>query len=135
LLHFEVRDTGIGMSQAEQETSSTPFPGRQLHHPPLRRHRPGLSICKHIVELMHGDITVSSTPGTGSCFSFTCRLGKAQSQPTQPSTLPDIRGMRALVVDDNAAAREVFVHMLQACNWKPTRWTAARQPCGPAAGA
>ncbi|WP_287878351.1 response regulator [Aquitalea sp.] len=115
LLSFEVRDTGIGMSQAEQENVFHAF--AQADSSTTRRYGGtglGLSICKHIVELMHGDITVSSTPGAGSSFSFTCRLGKAQSQPVQLSTLPDIRGMRALVVDDNAAAREVFVHMLQA---------------------
>ncbi|BBF85452.1 sensory box histidine kinase/response regulator [Aquitalea magnusonii] len=115
LLGIEVRDTGIGMSQAEQDNVFHAF--TQADSSTTRRYGGtglGLSICKHIVELMHGDISVSSTPGVGSSFRFTCRLGKAQPQPEQASTLPDIRGMRALVVDDNAAAREVFAHMLQA---------------------
>ncbi|MBA4710388.1 response regulator [Aquitalea aquatica] len=115
LLDFSVRDTGIGMSQAEQQRLFQAF--SQADSSTTRRYGGtglGLSISQHIVQLMQGEISVSSAPGHGSCFSFSCRLGKAQSVPATPASLPDIRGMRALVVDDNAAAREVFVHMLQA---------------------
>jgi two-component system, sensor histidine kinase and response regulator len=115
LLDFSVRDTGIGMSEAEQQQLFQAF--SQADSSTTRRYGGtglGLSISQHIVQLMQGEITVSSTPGHGSCFSFSCQLGKAQSPAAVPASLPDIRGMRCLVVDDNAAAREVFVHMLQA---------------------
>ena len=114
-LYFAVSDTGIGMSPAQQANIFQAF--SQADSSTTRRYGGtglGLNISKHIVQLMDGDITVSSQPGQGSCFSFTCQFGKANAQSAPLTALPDIRGMRALVVDDNAAAREVFVHMLQA---------------------
>ena len=116
VLQFAVEDTGVGLSEAEiakifsaftQADSSTTrrFGGTGL----------GLSICKHIVELMGGSIQVQSTPGRGSVFSFQAAFGAVlQSELTDyDSSALDLRGMRVLIVDDNAAARLVFEHILQ----------------------
>lgn len=116
VLRFSVRDTGMGMEEAElgrifsaftQADSSTTrrFGGTGL----------GLSICKHIVRMMGSSIDVQSTPGVGSVFSFDAVFGAVlQSALTEPGppALP-LQGLRVLIVDDNAAARVVFEHILQ----------------------
>jgi two-component system sensor histidine kinase/response regulator len=113
-LAFSVTDTGIGMtpeqtarlfqsfSQADSSTTRK-YGGTGL----------GLSISRRLVELMGGEITVSSTPQVGSCFRFTVPLGVAAGAagagaPRQ-ARLPDLR---ALVVDDSASARSALAEML-----------------------
>jgi K+-sensing histidine kinase KdpD len=58
-LRFEVIDTGIGIGRAAGAPVPVLQPGRCLDHPHLWRHRPGLAICKRIIDLMHGRIGVS----------------------------------------------------------------------------
>jgi PAS domain S-box-containing protein len=111
-VNFEVSDTGIGLTpeqigrlfQAfEQADASTTrqFGGTGL----------GLAISKRLVDMMGGEIGVRSEPWTGSTFWFTVPLGKdAAAQRRLP--LPDMRGRRVLVIDDNEQARRVFVDQL-----------------------
>ena len=115
-LAFSVTDTGIGMtpeqatrlfqsfSQADSSTTRK-YGGTGL----------GLSISRRLVELLGGQITVSSTPQVGSCFRFTVPLDlpadPAGTHTPRPGLLPD---MRALVVDDSASARSALAEMLGA---------------------
>jgi CheY-like chemotaxis protein len=115
-LRFIVSDTGIGIphdrQQAifrafEQEDSSTTrkFGGTGL----------GLTIASKIVELMGGHITVESDPGKGSIFTFTARFGihprPDESGVCQPPVL--LRGLRVLIVDDNATNRHILEEWLR----------------------
>ncbi len=113
-LEFRVRDTGIGMSQEQigrlfqsfsqaDTTITRRFGGTGL----------GLAISKKLVELMGGQVRVESIPGTGSTFSFTAWLGIGQDRSRTLVPRPDLRGCRALVVDDSLHAREAIRDMLE----------------------
>ncbi len=114
LLRFSVRDTGLGLtdeqisrlfqsfSQADSSTTRK-YGGTGL----------GLAISKKLAELMQGDVGVTSVFGSGSDFWFTARLGISQKPRRVLLPEPDLRGRRALVVDDNGHARSVMRGMLE----------------------
>jgi signal transduction histidine kinase/CheY-like chemotaxis protein len=113
-LRFEVRDTGIGIDQALRERLFLPF--EQADASTSRRHGGtglGLAICRQLVLLMGGVLDVQSEPGRGSCFFFTLRFELQEQQPRPvPLRHASLQGRRALVVDDNATARELLVEMV-----------------------
>ncbi|WP_448187469.1 response regulator [Azospirillum sp. sgz301742] len=111
-VRFEVRDTGIGIADADQRRLFSMF--SQVDATPARRHGGtglGLAICKRLTELMGGSIGVDTAPGRGSTFWFTVPLERI-SVPADP----ELRwsGRRVLVVDDMAVNREVLVRQLAA---------------------
>ncbi|HSW04834.1 hybrid sensor histidine kinase/response regulator [Aquabacterium sp.] len=113
-LSFEVRDTGIGIHAEQQHSMFQPF--SQADASTSRCHGGtglGLTISRHLVNLMGGEIAVDSAPGQGSRFSFSLRYGLQADAATQPPALQHtaLRGTRVLVVDDNASAREVLAGM------------------------
>lgn len=111
LLRFEVRDTGIGITDAQQATLFRTF--QQADNSTSRKYGGtglGLAISKQLAALMHGEVGVESAIGKGSTFWFTVRLGKAEGKRSLP--VPDLRGRHVLVVDDNDVARNVLQDML-----------------------
>ncbi len=112
---FSVSDTGVGLTADEVARLFTAF--AQADTSTTRKYGGtglGLSICRRIVALMDGAISVESTPGQGSRFFFTAALAPAESMSPLPARQAPARlsDLSVLVVDDNAAAREVFLHML-----------------------
>lgn len=78
-LQISVTDTGIGISDSDIDKLFKPF--RQLDVGTARKYEGtglGLSICKKLVELMGGNITVTSVTGKGSMFAFTLPSGDEQ---------------------------------------------------------
>ncbi len=111
-LGFRVRDTGIGMSEAQiarifkafaqADTSTT----RQYGGTGL-----GLVISRRLVERMGGELRVDSQPDQGSTFSFTLSLAVGQEAPPLCGR-PPTQGYRALIVDDHESARQVMRELL-----------------------
>ncbi|MFU2487894.1 response regulator [Thauera sp. WH-1] len=138
VLHFSVRDTGIGISAEQQARLFQHF--SQADESTTRRYGGtglGLAISRNLVEMMGGRIWVDSTPGAGSTFHFTLPI-VCRGQEASPAlaTRADLDGQRVLVVDDNDSAREVLAHMLEALHFKvataasgPEAITAIRHAC------
>ncbi len=113
LLHFAVRDTGIGLTEEQAAHLFQSF--QQADTSITRRYGGtglGLAISRKLAELMGGEVGVESTLGQGSTFWFTSRLGIDQARRSRRLPHPDLRGSRILVVDDNDSARMVLADML-----------------------
>jgi PAS domain S-box-containing protein len=103
-LLFAIRDTGIGIPQDKIETVFQPF--SQADMSTTRKYGGtglGLTICERLVRMMGGSMSVRSNPGQGSTFFFTASFGVAAVTPEHYEAAVDLRGVRALLCDDNAA--------------------------------
>ncbi len=109
-LRFSVRDTGIGIPAEKQGLLFDKF--TQVDASTTRKYGGtglGLAISKQLAELMGGRIGVLSEVGVGSEFWFTARFGlRNRRDAGQPKPASDLRGVRALIVDDNATNREIL---------------------------
>ncbi len=115
ILRFEVRDTGIGIRADRYEALFEPF--SQLDSSTTRKYEGtglGLAISRQLVQLLGGELSVTSTPGQGSVFSFTVRLGRPDAPDDQPPTDAQTTvGLRVLVVDDNPVNQKVAINLLR----------------------
>ncbi|HEX5410736.1 MAG TPA: response regulator [Terriglobia bacterium] len=121
LLHFTVTDTGIGIPANKQETIFAPF--TQADSSATRRYGGtglGLTISFQLAGLMGGRLWVDSTEGKGSSFHFTirCRPATSDGKVAAPSGA-NLRGLPALVVDDNATNRRLLEELLSNWGMKP----------------
>jgi signal transduction histidine kinase/ActR/RegA family two-component response regulator len=129
LLSFAVTDTGIGISEEAQRQLYEPFIqadssiSRQYGGTGL-----GLTICKRLVELMHGEITCTSEPGQGTRFAFEipCRIAVHRVEPqavlpavhaASPAVTPAGRPLRVLVAEDTEINRQLVRILLSRRGW------------------
>ena len=121
LLHFTVRDTGIGIPVDKQRVIFEPF--SQADGSTTRRFGGtglGLTISSQLASLMHGRIWVESNQGEGSCFHLSIPAGTMNDSPTlSAAELAGLAGMPVLVVDDNGASRRILCEMLARWEMRP----------------
>ncbi|MET0049636.1 MAG: ATP-binding protein [Candidatus Thiodiazotropha sp.] len=109
-LHFEVEDTGIGLSPRQQDKLFHSF--SQADGSTTRKYGGtglGLAICKQLVSLMNGHIHVESTPGQGSLFEFEIEL---ESLHVQDAPLHRFDGLNALIADQNPAWQKILERLI-----------------------
>ncbi len=121
-LKFSVRDTGIGLT--EEQTGKLFQSFTQADTSTTRKYGGtglGLAISKKLVNMMGGEIWVESEYGQGTTFSFTVNFGLGKERAEKRFvTLPDLRGTKVLVVDDNVTSREILKGMLESFTFKVT---------------
>jgi signal transduction histidine kinase/ActR/RegA family two-component response regulator len=114
IVRIEVKDTGIGIpadrldrlfkSFSQIDTSTTrKFGGTGL----------GLAICKRLVEMMQGQIGVSSREGQGTTFWFTVQLDDAHAPESHDDPSAILRTVRVLIVESNAVRRELLRQQME----------------------
>lgn len=105
---FEVSDSGIGLSEEEQSRLFQPF--TQADGSSTRKYGGsglGLSICKKLVDLMDGEIGVSSQKGKGSKFWCTLPF-ETCSEITADCKIPELANRRTLIVSDGPQTNEIL---------------------------
>ena len=113
LLHFSVRDSGIGIPLDKQHRLFKSF---QQEDASTTRHYGGtglgLAICKRLVELLGGRIWVDSDVGKGATFHFTIltKAASASAPPSWQSPQPQLGGRRLLIIEDNAFNQRLIKH-------------------------
>jgi signal transduction histidine kinase/DNA-binding response OmpR family regulator/HPt (histidine-containing phosphotransfer) domain-containing protein len=121
--HFEVADTGVGIPQEHQARLFKPF--NQADSSTTRRYGGtglGLAISRELVRIMGGDMGLRSTLGRGTTFWFEVPLAL---QPARTAAAPPqgmengVRGLHALIVDDNATNRDILITQLGAWGLRP----------------
>ncbi len=129
VLHFSVRDTGIGIPEEVQQSLFDSF--TQAESSTTRKYGGtglGLTISRRLVDLMGGTMGVESTYGVGSIFWFSLPFAQ-QTQKAIPSTSPEVSvpsngdassgagvglaGLRVLVAEDNKINQVVAVKLLE----------------------
>jgi signal transduction histidine kinase/ActR/RegA family two-component response regulator len=116
-VEIEVSDTGIGIAPEHHERVFDEF--FQLHNPERDRRKGlglGLSIVKRTAALLGYPLTLQSTPGAGTRISLRVPLGDAAKRSAEQTTQPDLdilRGLRILVVEDEASVRVGTLDLLR----------------------
>ena len=119
LLHFSVKDTGIGIPEEKLEDIFKTF--KQVDGSTTRRFGGtglGLTISKQLAGMMDGRVWAESSMGEGSTFHFLVSLGVQKSEKKEEhfSALEEVKSLKILVVDDYKTNRMILMEMLDSLN-------------------
>ena len=132
LIRFEVSDTGIGIPPEEIARLFESF--TQADSSTTRRYGGtglGLAISSQLSRLMGGEIGAHSSPGEGSTFWFTAKLGRPALAGRQSENDPHaLQGLRVLVVDDSATNRKILTQQLAGWGMSATVADGGKQALG-----
>ncbi|TVR13635.1 MAG: hybrid sensor histidine kinase/response regulator [Planctomycetota bacterium] len=114
-LHIVISDDGPGMEAEQAKHIFKPY--TQVHDDASMRAKGsglGLTIVRHLVDLMQGSITVESTPEKGTQFSLAIpfSIDEGTDRKQRPKHLPQLTGLRCLVVDDDVVSQNILVALL-----------------------
>ena len=110
---FRCRDNGIGMSEEFAKTIFDPFTREETTTVSgIQGTGLGMAITRNIVEMMGGRISVASKKGEGTEFVFSVDFRIADKKASDPS-IPELKGLRSLVVDDDINACQSIADMLR----------------------
>lgn len=112
-LKFEVKDTGIGLTDEQKGKLFQSF--QQADTSTTRKYGGsglGLAISKQLANLMNGDVGVESELGRGSTFWFTVKLKIDNAKIATRQSLKNFSNLHVLVIDDNNSVREIIKEML-----------------------
>ncbi|MDD5580710.1 MAG: response regulator [Methylobacter sp.] len=127
-VHFAVRDTGIGISEAALPRLFQAF--SQAYGSTTRQYGGtglGLVISKQLVELMQGTIAVKTQAGQGAIFSFSLPLAAAPGfEPNRPEQAGALAGLNVLIVEDNPVNQDVLLNY--ALSWDMNAEVVASAP-------
>jgi len=122
LLSFSVKDTGIGLTEEQIGQLFKAF--TQADASTTRKYGGtglGLTICKKLIEMMGGNIKVTSVHGKGSVFSFTARFGCVSAKDLLQQTssqFNSINNVKVLLVDDNDSSRVYLEKILKSFSFR-----------------
>jgi CHASE2 domain-containing sensor protein/CheY-like chemotaxis protein/nitrogen-specific signal transduction histidine kinase len=119
-LFFEVEDTGSGIAKEELDKLFKPFVQTKTGHQLQEGTGLGLTIARSFVQLMGGEITVSSFVGKGTVFKFDIKVSVVETadiksqQPTRRvlALEPNQPSYRILIVDDRWDNRQLLIKLL-----------------------
>jgi PAS domain S-box-containing protein len=120
MLRLSVSDTGIGIAKEQQAYIFSAF--SQADSSTTRIYGGtglGLTIVSQLAALMGGRVWVESEPGAGTTFHLTLRLDLARSPPTEAPHTGLLKGMRVLIVDDNATNRLILGEIVGSWGMQP----------------
>lgn len=117
MLLFSVRDTGVGITEEEQNYIFEPY--KQVlaeGKTPIRGTGLGLAICRDLVELMNGTIWVRSKAGAGSTFHFTAQFehGEIEEEVIKSGSIPEFPiGLQVAIADNNVVGQKLLLELLE----------------------
>ncbi len=119
---FQIKDTGIGMSKEFQEHVFEPFERERTSTiSGIQGTGLGMAITKNIVDMMGGTISVASEEGKGSTFTVSLQF-RICTGPVRQEIIPELKGLRALVADDDFNTCSSVTKMLSVIGMRPD-WT------------
>ena len=119
---FQIKDTGIGMSDEFQKHIFEPFERERTSTVSgIQGTGLGMAITKNIVDMMGGTISVVSQEGKGTTFTVSLQLRTCRG-PVRQEVIPELKGLRALVADDDFNSCSSVTKMLSTIGMRPD-WT------------